>query len=110
MSFSQAYLETEPPRDEIDAIDEPAVIEFGAPWCGFCRSAQPLIASALSDHPNLLHLKIADGKGRRLGRTFGVKLWPTLVLMKGGEVIDKLVRPDNEDDIAKALKKIDPGA
>lgn len=109
MSFSQAFLETEPARDEIDAIEEPVVIEFGTPWCGFCRAAQPLIASAFASHPDLLHLKVEDGKGRRLGRSFGVKLWPTLVFMKNGEEVARVVRPDTEEEIARQLVQIDAG-
>lgn len=107
MSFSQAFLETEPTRDEIDAIEEPVVIEFGTPWCGFCRAAQPLIADALNSHPNLLHLKIEDGKGRRLGRSFGVKLWPTLIFMKDGEEVSRVVRPDKAEEISQKLDRID---
>lgn len=110
MSFSQTFLETEPTQDQINAMEEPVVIEFGTPWCGFCRAAQPLIAAALADHPDLLHLKIEDGKGHRLGRSFGVKLWPTLIFMREGQEVARVVRPDTEEDIAQKLARIDPGA
>jgi thioredoxin 1 len=69
---------------------------------------QPLLASALNDHPGVQHIKIADASGRRLGRSFRVKLWPTLVFLRGGEEVARLVRPRAVDAIRQALAQIDP--
>ena len=102
------YAEGEPTRAEVDALQGPTLLEFGSPTCGHCRRAQPLIAQALAAHPRVRHLKIADASGRRLGRSFGVKLWPTLVLLAGGREIARLVRPVDAGEIGKALAAIDP--
>lgn len=102
------YAEAEPARAEVDALPGPTLLEFGSPTCGHCRRAQPLIAEALAAHPRVRHLKIADASGRRLGRSFGVKLWPTLLLLADGKEIARLVRPAQAGDIAKALSAIDP--
>ena len=91
--MNQEYSASEPARDEIDALQGPALLEFGSPWCGWCRRAEPLIADALAAHPGVRHIKIADGSGRRLGRSFRVKLWPTLVFLRDGRVVMQLVRP-----------------
>lgn len=93
----------EPNRATIDALDEPVLLEFGAAWCGYCQAAQPLIAAALERHPDLSHLRIEDGPGRRLGRSFRVKLWPTLILMQRGTELARLVRPADRDEILAAL-------
>ena len=108
MPFERNYPTRAPGRTELEALEEPALIEFGTPWCGWCRSAQPSIAVALQDHPKVRHLKISDGPGRPLGRSFRVKLWPTLVFMKDGVEMSKLVRPQGSAPIAKALAEIDP--
>jgi thioredoxin 1 len=63
------YAASEPAREEIDALKGPTLLEFGSPWCGWCRRAQPLIADALAAHPAVRHIKIADASGRRLGRS-----------------------------------------
>ena len=104
-----SYLETEPARAEIEALEGPSLLEFGSPYCGHCRRAQPLIAQALAAHPRVRHLKVADASGRRLGRSFGVKLWPTLVLLADGREIARLVRPQAAGEIERALQEIDPG-
>ncbi|MBN8473880.1 thioredoxin family protein [Sulfuritalea sp.] len=98
---------TEPTREEIDAIAEPLVVEFGTSWCGHCARAQSLIAEALAAHPGLRHLKVEDGPGRRLGRSFRVKLWPTLVFLRQGVEVARLVRPDDVATIEGALARID---
>ena len=89
----------EPTREEIDALIEPTVLEFGASWCGFCKAAQPDIGAVLARHPEVSHVKIEDGKGKPLGRSFRVKLWPTLVFIDKGVEQGRVVRPDNEAEI-----------
>ncbi len=98
---------SEPTREEIDASVEPTVLEFGASWCGYCQAAQPDIVSVMRAHPSVRHIRIEDGKGRRLGRTFGVKLWPTLIYLENGAEKGRVVRPDD----AAAIEAIfGPGA
>ena len=101
------YAEVELKRAEIDAMQGPTLLEFGSPWCGHCRRAQPLIAEALASHPDVRHIKVADASGKRLGRSFKVKLWPTLVFLKDGREMAKLVRPASGDEIKTALGRID---
>lgn len=97
----------EPAREEIDAIPQPVMVEFGAAYCGHCRAAQPLIAEAVARHPGVRHIRIEDGPGRRLGRSFRVKLWPTLVFLRHGTEVARLVRPGDATQIAQALAQID---
>ena len=97
---------SEPTRAEVDAFVGPALLEFGTSWCGHCRAAQPLIAAALAAHPEVRHIKVEDGSGRALGRSFAVKLWPTLVFLRDGREHDRLVRPRDEAPIAKAVERI----
>ena len=105
--MDQGYATSEPARAEIDALQGPALLEFGSPWCGWCRRAQPLITDALATHPGVRHIKVADASGKPLGRSFGVKLWPTLVFLRDGKETARLVRPHGAGAIREALARID---
>jgi len=100
------FLEQEPSRAEVDALPGATLLEFGTAWCGHCRRAQPLIAQALAAHPGVRHLRIADASGRRLGRSFEVKLWPTLVLLREGREAARLVRTATAAEIEQALARL----
>lgn len=104
--MSKPYSDQAPTRADVDQWPGPAVLEFGTDWCGHCQAAEPLIARAFADHPQLRHLKIEDGKGRPLGRTFQVKLWPTLIFLRNGQEIARLVRPTDSEALRQALAQI----
>ena len=55
---------------------------------------------------NVPHVKVEDGPGRRLGRSFKVKLWPTLVFLRDGVEVERLARPQAASDIADALRRL----
>lgn len=96
----------EPAPEEITAIAGPLLLEFGTGWCGHCAAAQALIATSLSRHPGVRHVKVEDGPGRRLGRIYRVKLWPTLVFLRDGQELARVVRPPDADAIDRALAGI----
>ena len=107
MGMTTEYAAAEPTREEVDGFAGPTVLEFGSPWCGYCRGAQPLIEQAFDGHPNVRHIKVADASGKRLGRSFRVKLWPTLVFLRDGQEAARLVRPSDAKSIGEALAAID---
>jgi thioredoxin 1 len=94
-------------RVQVDALRGPTVIEFGTNWCGYCQGAQPAIAAALGAREDVRHLKVEDGPGRPLGRSYRVKLWPTLVFLKDGVEVARVVRPGSPDEVRNALATID---
>src|SRR4051794_40125502 len=110
MTSPASHPSDEPTRAAVDALPGATLLEFGSTWCGHCRAAQPLIAKALAAHPGVRHVKVEDGKGLPLGRSFGVKLWPTLVFLDGGREAARLVRPRDATAIANALASIAPPA
>ncbi|MCI8212513.1 thioredoxin [Pseudomonas sp. S25] len=101
---SQPYATTAPSRAEVDAYTGATLIQFGTDWCGFCKAAEPLVNKVLADYPDVRHLKIEDGSGRPLGRSFRIKLWPTLIFMRDGVELSRLVRPGNVSDIEEAFE------
>jgi thioredoxin 1 len=100
------YSSHAPSRAEVDALPGATVIEFGTNWCGFCQGAQASIVKAFEPHAGIRHLKVEDGPGRPLGRSFKVKLWPTLVFMRDGSEVARIVRPTSATDIAEAFASL----
>ena len=107
MAMTNDYLAVEPARENIDVLEGPTLLEFGTPWCGYCRAAQPLLAFVMENHPAVRHIKIEDGPGRRLGRSFRIKLWPAMIFLKNGNEVARLVRPESAAAIDEALALID---
>ena len=107
MSSVQPYLSPleAPSRADVEALRGLTLLEFGTDWCGHCRAAQTPVTQALTQQPQWQHIKVEDGSGRALGRSYRVKLWPTLVLLKDGQEVARLVRPTQAADIAQALQQ-----
>ncbi len=93
-------------RAQVDALPGPTLLEFGANWCGHCQAAQAPIAAAMQGQSGLRHIRVEDGPGRPLGRSYRVKLWPTLILLRDGQEIERLVRPADAAAIAAALARL----
>ena len=97
------YATNQPERSAIDATQGLVALDFGANWCGYCRAAEPLIDQALGDYPAARHVTVEDGPGRALGRSFRIKLWPTVVVLKDGQEVARVVRPVDADAVRQAL-------
>lgn len=104
-----AYTADEPSRAQVNALPGTTVLEFGTNWCGWCRGAQPHIAQALAGQRGLRHFKVEDGAGRPLGRSFGVKLWPTLVVLRDGQEIGRVTRPSDPAALQALLAQAETG-
>ncbi|MEE7545812.1 thioredoxin family protein [Xanthomonas sp. Kuri4-1] len=107
--FVREYGEAEPPRHDVDAQPGLLALEFGTGWCGHCIAAQPLLQKFLGPHDALAYRKVEDGKGRPLGRSFGVKLWPTVIVLRDGQEVARAVRPQTREDLADLLATLQPG-
>lgn len=106
IGFNSEYAEEAFTFDEINELNGDTLLDFGAPWCGHCQAARPAIEEVVSEHARLRHIKIYDGKGKPLGRKFKVKLWPTLILLRSGNEVARLVRPLEADEIRQLVSTL----
>jgi thioredoxin 1 len=102
--YNDHYSDDAPQREEVDALTGLAVLEFGAPWCGHCQLAAPFVQKMFAERSEINHIKIYDGKGKRLGRSFAVKLWPTLIFLVNGVEVGRVVRPTSTAPLDNALR------
>ena len=104
--YTHDYSDDAPAPEEVSAWRGSMVLEFGTNWCGYCQGAQPVIEEVLSELPNVPHVKVEDGPGRRLGRAFKVKLWPTLIFLKDGVEVARTVRPRSAEEIRQGVAAV----
>lgn len=100
-----SYSTQQPTPDAVAQMKGPVVLDFGTNWCGICRAARNDITEGLGD--DVPHLMVEDGPGRPLGRSFRVKLWPTLIFLQDGVEVARVVRPRSADEVARAKEALD---
>lgn len=105
--FNPLYSEEAPTVEQVGELGGDTILEFGAPWCEHCREASSAIKAAINEHSGMSHIKIYDGKGKKLGRAFKVKLWPTLILLNNGEEVARIVRPVEIDEVRQLISNLE---
>lgn len=96
---SPDYTESTLSRAAVEAGRGLLLLDFGTEWCGHCMAARAAVDAWTAAHPGVRHLRIEDGPGRPLGRSFRIKLWPSLVLLRDGMELERVVRPRQARDL-----------
>ena len=104
MMSATNYLESDLQRDTADTLQGLVVLQFGTNWCGYCQNAQAVIEPVMASRSDVGRYLIEDGPGRPLGRSYRVKQWPTLVLLRDGQEVGRLVRPQDATQLQDLLK------
>lgn len=98
--------QSEPTREYVNNIPGGVMLEFGSISCRYCQSVQEIISDEIELFQNIDHIKIEDGRGKKLGRSFGVQNWPTLIFMKDGKELKRLVRNVDLEEFRACLELI----
>lgn len=105
--MSEPYLAETLTRAEADELPGLTVLQFGTDWCGYCQAAEPLIDAALSGFEGPRRILVEDGPGRPLGRSYRVKLWPTVIVLADGVEVARVVRPRGSEDLVAAVAEME---
>jgi thioredoxin 2 len=75
-----------------EAASLPVVVDLWAPWCGPCRMVSPALAQVAAELAGRIKLvKVNVDESPRLQQRFGVQSIPTLLVLRGGEVIARQI-------------------
>lgn len=78
--------------DELVASGLPVVIDFGAEWCGPCKVVAPIIDELASEYEGKVVIGKCDvDENDDMAMKFAVRNIPTIIFLKGGEIVDKHV-------------------
>lgn len=78
-------------QKEVIESDKPVLIDFFATWCGPCKMVSPVVDEIASERPDIKVCKLDVDRNLDLARSFQVMSVPTLVAMKNGEIVNKII-------------------
>lgn len=92
---------------EVIGSEQPIVIDFWAEWCGPCRMIAPIIDELAAEYEGrVLVAKCDVEECEEAVAKFGVRNIPTVVFVKGGEVVDKNVGAASKDALKAKIEKL----
>lgn len=93
-------------KEVIANSDVPVLVNFWVPWCGPCRQAAPVlneIAEQYEDQIKVIKVNVDENPG--VDTQYKLRSMPTLMIFKGGEIVDKVVGRVSKTELEKTLEK-----
>lgn len=90
-------------QSEVIGSEKPVLLDFWAPWCGPCRAVVPIVEEIASERSDIKVCKVNVDEQSELARQFRVMSIPTLVVMKGGEVVRREMGARSKEEILSML-------
>ena len=91
--------------EEVLKADRPVLVDFWAPWCGPCRMIAPVIDELANEVGDRFKVcKLNTDNASNVPAKYDISGIPTLLVFKGGEVVQRFVGVTNKADLLKALE------
>jgi thioredoxin 1 len=92
---------------EVLQSEKPVLVDFWAPWCGPCRMVGPVVdVIAAENSEKIVVGKVNVDENRTLAAQFGVRSIPTLVIIKDGKEVKRMVGAQNKVQLEQAINSI----
>ena len=91
-------------QDEVMNSNKPVLLDFWAPWCGPCKMVLPLVEEIAAENPDIKVGKVNVDEEMALAKQFRVMSIPTLVVIKGGQVVTRSTGAKAKEDILSMVK------
>ena len=106
MSKNVLTLTSENFDGEIKKAESPIIVDFWAEWCGPCRIVAPVLEKLADDYEGKVRVgKVNVDEQGALASKFGIQSIPTLLIFKGGKVVDQYIGATTQDHLAKMVDK-----
>ncbi|MBQ8813982.1 MAG: thioredoxin [Lachnospiraceae bacterium] len=91
-------------ESEVAKSEKTVLLDFWATWCGPCRMIAPIVDAVAQENPDVLVGKVNVDEEMELARSFNVMSIPTLVVLKGGKVVNQSIGVQSKEQILKLVK------
>lgn len=91
-------------EQDVMKSDKPVLVDFTASWCGPCRMIAPIIEELAGEYAGKAVItKVDVDENPEISMNYGIRSVPTLMIFKGGQVVDQIIGAVSKDKIVAKL-------